>query len=363
MSLLLFLACPAPQDGAPANDSAPIELPDVVTGAQWGDPGIASAHRIAFGPQGYLAIGDGENDRIVVVKVPDEDAIDGDFTEIDDLVSTVADATGGNVGTTEVTDVSVHPDSNRTYVSATVGNQGVVLTVGEDGTLGLLDLSDVEYVVIPYPTVDDVGSAVSDLAWTESHVVAAVTEWTWSPSQVVTIERPLAHESTAGVASTETYHRTHGNWETMAPITTLFAYEDGDTSWVGASYQCAPVVRFDVQQLAGGGEVVGETPFDYGGGRQVVAFEIQGDQILGAIYGLGDGNTTFGRVAGTDVDVSYFFAEEIDEEATIAFDRQGDEKCDYAQHADEIDKVWRFGVLGDDRVVAYLDGGLVVVSR
>ena len=365
MSLLLFLACPPPQDGPMGVDSAsePEPLPDVVTGAQQGDPAIASAHRIVFGPQGYLAIGDGLNDRIVVVKVPDEDAIDGAFTEIDDIAKAVADATGGNVGSTEITDVATHPDSNRTYVSAAVGDAPVIVSVNEDGSLALLDLSDVEYVAFDYPAVDEVGSSVSDIAWTETHLVAAVTEWTWSPSQVVTVARPLAHGDDAGVASTETYHRTHGAWETMAPITTLFAYEDGETSWVGASYQCAPVVRFDVATLAGGGQVVGETPFDYGGGRQVVDFEVQGTEILGLVYGLGDGNTTFGRVAGTAIDVEYFFAEEIDEDATIAFDRQGDEKYDYARHADELDRTWRFSTLGDDRVVAYLDGALVVVDR
>lgn len=366
MSLLLFLACPSPQGNTDAADTGtPIDRPEVVTGAQQGDPGIASAHRIAFGPQGWLAIGDGLNDRIVLAQVPELDPIDGGFAEIGDLVQAVADATGASSASTEIQDVAVDPETLRTYVAATVGDddQGVVLTVGEDGTLSLVDLSDVPHAILDYPGVDDVGSAVSDLAWTDSHLVAAVTEWTWSPSQVVTIERPLAHGATAGVSSTNTYHRTHGGWETMAPITTLFAYEDGDTSWVGASYQCAPVVRFDVQDLAAGGEVVGETPFDYGGGRQVVDFEVQGDQILGLVYGLGDGGTTFGRVAGTDIDVSYFFADEIDEDATIAFDRDGDAKYDYARHADELDKGWRFGAMGDDRVAAYQNGALLVIQR
>jgi len=360
-ALLLLTACPQP-DPIAVDDTGSAPLPTIVEGAQQGDPGIASAHRIAFGPQGWLAIGDGDNDRLVLVQVPALDAIDGAFADIDDLDSAVGDATGAN--SVDMNDVSVDPETGRTYLAASVGasDAGVVLRVEEDGSLVALDLSDVTYAVIEYPSVDDLGSHVYDMVWTESHLVLAVTEWTWSPSQVVTIERPLTHEATAGVASTSTYHRTHNSWETTAPITTLFAYEDSETSWVGASYQCAPVVRFDVADLAAGGEVVGETPFDYGGGRQVLDFEVQGDGILGAVYGLGDGSN-WDSVAGTEIDASYFFATEIDEEASIAFNRSGEEKFDYARLDESLDLIYRFSVLDDARVVAYQDGALRVVTR
>lgn len=360
-SLILLLGCPQPEPDA--TDDSAVALPEIVQDAQQGDPGVSSAYRIAFGPQGWLAIGDGDNDRIVVANMPDEDAIDGDFAAIADLVDAIADATGSSANSVEVLDVTVNPETRRTYVAAEAGGGHVLLRVEEDRSLSSVDLSDVEYVSLAYPTVGDVGSAVSDLTWTESHLVAAVTEWTWTESQVVTVARPLVHDDTVGVASTSTYHRTHGAWETTAPITTLFAYEDGDASWIGASYQCAPVVRFDVNVLAAGGEVVGETPFDYGGGRQVLDFEVQGTSILGAVYGLGDGSG-WDSIAGTAVDADYFFASEIDEDATIAFNRSGEEKYDYALLEAELDDVYRFGVIDDARVVVYeLNGGLEVVAR
>ncbi|MFT5457164.1 MAG: hypothetical protein ACI9K2_003657, partial [Myxococcota bacterium] len=283
------------------------------------------------------------------------------FARVRNLYAAAADALGVDSGDVEIRDIAVNPLSGRTYVAVDRLDRdaGAVLTVTPDGALAALDLSAATYAVVPYEERDGEGSVVTDLVWASDTVVAAVTEQAWTSSQVVTFSTPVSHRDAAAVATTDTYHRVHGQWETFAPITTLFAYTDAqDLGWVGASYQCAPVVRFEVADLAAGGEVTGVTPYDYGGGRQVLDFAVMGDGEAADIY------ASVLNLGGTRVDAELFFADgKVDEEAPVAFDFGGAPDHAKASNAKRLDDAERIAALGTDQLVVWTGSALDIVDR
>jgi hypothetical protein len=188
---------------------------------------------------------------------------------------------------------------------------------------------------------------VSDIEVTDRWIVAAVTEATWTSSRVVSVPIPLTDGQSGAITATNTYHRTHTAWETEAPITTMFVLEDGGQTWIGASYQCAPVVRFALGDLvAGAPEVVGTTPFDYGPFRQVEEFAVVGAgaeaRVFASVFGLG------GTVVGAGL---FLEPGEVNERAPIVFSRAGVPVHPLAGAAGEVGDLVDIEVLGGDRLV------------
>ncbi|MFT4627546.1 MAG: hypothetical protein ACI8PZ_006232 [Myxococcota bacterium] len=343
-------------------DAVP-DLPTVIVDGETGDPGLKSAHALAFAPAGHLVVGDGVRDRLMVLATGDTtwDPNAAAFARVRDLYAAAADALGVDAGDVEIRDIAVNPLSGRTYVAVDRLDRdaGHVLTVTPDGALTPLDLAASTHAVVPYDERDGAGSIVTDLVWTSDTVVAAVTEQAWTSSQVVTFSTPVSHRDASAVATTDTYHRVHGQWETFAPITTLFAYTDGDgVGWIGASYQCAPVVRFEVEALAAGGEVTGVTPYDYGGGREVLDFAVMGDGETADIY------ASVLNLGGTQVDAALFFADgKVDDAAPVAFDFGGAPDHAKAGSANRLDGAERIAPLGTDQLVVWTGSALNIVAR
>ncbi len=365
--VLALVACNKSGEDTSAAGPAGDPLPTVLTDAQRGDPKIDSADSIAFAPAGHLVIGDGANDRLVVVATADTaaDPTAADWDRISNLQARVADALGADEADVRIEDIAVNPLSGRTYVAASRMDTDYagIFTVAADKTLEVFDMSDVDYVRVPYPEVGGAGSVVTDVVSTDNWIVASATEPGFTPSQVLTVPIPIAQGDDAGVTSTNTYHRSHQQWETFAPITTLFALTDDDgQDWVGASYQCAPVVRFPIEDLAAGdAETVGTTPYDYGPGRQVTDFAVIGSgsdtQVLAAVSGLG----------GTMVDRKLFLtkkAEELDETSPIVFGFDRTPAHDQADAAAKLDDTVAMAVQDADRIVRLQDSGeLEVVAN
>lgn len=364
---LLTLACApgaAPPTGSGPTDTASDDrLPaSMIVNPERGDPGITSMHRIAFGPGGYLAIADADNQRLVVVNTGDHEAAEANVTQgVADIRGAVGDALGAGTNAIEIWDVAVNPASKRTWLAVEQSRQGsfALLVLEGDGTLTAFDLSDVEYAVIPYEGSAD-GSWVFDVAWAGDYLVAGTSDWEWTDNRVVVAPVPVVHNDAANVTGTRTYHRTHTGWETAAPVVTLFPYTADGIDYVGANYTCAPVVRFPVEDLAAGaGEVTGVTPFDFGGGKMVMDFETYSrdgtDYVLASVYGLAaqewDNPASNG---GARVELSLFTQSgEVDRQAPMVFagGPQEEAQHDQALRIPELDGVVRMSRVDDDRLV------------
>jgi hypothetical protein len=344
--------------------------PEVLVDPKFGSPKPASMHRIAAGPGGFLAIGDGDRDRILVVDVASVLAQGPGPVDVPDLYSSLADALGIAAADVVVLDLTFEPLTQNVLIAASDSemSESVLVAVQADASLSEVVLDDVAWLAAQYPQIGGEGAYINDLVWAGDHLVAASTEWTWTDYQVVTVSLPLAPNDEVVGSSTRTYHRTHTAWETMAPVTTLFAVEEQGSWSVGASYQCAPVVRFGLGDLAlGEEETLGVTPFDYGGGRQAMDFEVLSDGedqwVLGAVFGMNGGESTADRTAGTRVKIKRFLATgSVDEEAPVVFDRLGDADHATAEREPDLDRVWRMAKVDDTTLVVVDDAGLRVVQ-
>jgi len=356
----LLIGC-SPTQGEPdiaPNDAEPApELPTVILDPQTGDPGLGSVDHITFGPAGHLFVGDGANDRLVVFSTGDVtlDETADDWEKIGNLYVQVGDALGVDQSDTVVLDVTVNPMSGRTYVAAALqdGSYYGVFTVTSDGKAQAVDLAGLEWVAVEYPEVQGAGSVVTEIEATSGWVVAAVTEQSWTASTLVTLPLPITHGDAGSLTTTRTYHRVHTQWETFAPITAMFSFEDDDGAWIGASYQCAPVVRFEIEELAAGNaETIGVTPFDYGGGRQVLDF---------AVLGTGDDAQVFASVSnlgGTSIEPSLFLTDKnVDEQAPVVFDFSGNPDHKKVDNATKLDEAIDLAVQDETRLVRFFNTG------
>ncbi|MCB9764353.1 MAG: hypothetical protein H6739_31560 [Alphaproteobacteria bacterium] len=365
--LLLALACTAkdaPVDSAVDDTAA--STPEVLADPQTGAVELGADVTLAFGPQGHLAIGDGDNDRLVVVATGETEG--NGLVRFDDLdiYQQLADAMGWSRGDVQVTDIAVNRAAGQVWVAGVtpLGETGI-FAVEADGSLRLLDLSAVTYAVIPYPEVSGPGSIVTDIAWSETALVAVATEGGWSASQVVTADLPVTHDAPALVASTNTYHRTHRAWETTAPVSTLWAVEVDGVEQLAASYACTPVVRLDLDDLRqDGSEVVGETPFDFGGGKQAMEIVVAGDWLYAGLWGLGTGSN-WDAIGGARVQVSVLEqSAALDEVAPVVLGggAGASPTTEEAELFPPLDGAWMIDVLDDAHLVALRDAQLVILD-
>lgn len=365
--VLQVLGCGPGTSVAPEPVAPPPEVvPEHVLDAQEGPADLGSVDALTFGPDGHLVVGDGAKDRIVVILTEDVDWDEGaaEFGGIDDLDEQLAAALGVDEGDVLVTAMTVNPASGRVYLGVERSDTewAGVFVVGSSGRLEWLDLAPLRWVRASWPEVDGRGSFVADVEWSgdgDGTLVAAVSESSWTRSQVVTFPVPVEHSAGATVTTTRTYHRTHSQWETLAPVTSLFSTSDADGEWIGASYACAPVVRFRVADLVEGApETTGVTPFDFGGGRSVMDFAVVGtgrdEDLLASVSGLG----------GAEVSMALFTSgTNVDEEAPVIFGFDGDPLNDDADLAPRLDGALRVSPLDAERLVTWDGFALHTVGR
>lgn len=371
---ILALALTACGDDTSSNDSSSATdsgttIPDATSLADptQGDPGLTSLQNLAFAPDGTLAIGDGSGEQIVALELPPGQTTDY-RPAIDDIYQLVAEAFGDAQGTeANIWDIDADPRTGRIYLAAERLSTGeaALFRVMDDDTVEVVDLSDVTYSAVAYPSTGGAGSLIMALEWGSEQLTAAVTESNWSTNQVVSVAVPVSHEDTSTVTSTYTYHRTHNAWETRAPVVSLAAYTSEDVDYVAATYTCTPAVRFTQAALAAGeSETVGETPFDYGGGKQVMDMVINSEGVYATIDGMLGNNTNpwdnFG-VVRVNLD-RMTQSTELDESA-MQIVGVGD-KINHpdASRFEALDGAYRLALVDDTHIVALQQAGLHVVD-
>ncbi len=328
-----------------------------------GDPGLESMQGIAFASDGTLAIGDGRGSQLVAIAPLGGGTTDHE-PDIDNVYQLIAEAMGESSATSvSVWDLAVDPTTQRIYLAAERISTGeaALFRVEDDDTVSAVDLSDVAYSAASFSPTSGSGSLVMGISWGADYLTAGVTEATWTTNQVVSAAMPLDHGDDSTVTTTNTYHRTHTRWETWAPIVTLAPFTHDGVDYVAGTYTCTPTVRFTQTSLAAGeSETVGETPFDYGGGKQVHDMVINSEGVYATIEGLFgnefQGWDMFGVVRVNLERMTQ--SEAIDENAMQVVGVKDAINHPDAERFEALDGSFRLALLDDDTMVALQQAGL-----
>jgi hypothetical protein len=203
------------------------------------------------------------------------------------------------------------------------------------------------------------------LEWGSEQLTAAVTESNWSTNQVVSVAAPVDHEDSSAVTSTYTYHRTHNQWETRAPVVSLAGYAFEGVDYVAATYTCTPAVRFKQAHLAlGDDETVGETPLDYGGGKQVMDMVINSEGVYATLDGmLGSNSDPWDNFGVVRVNLDRMTqSTELDESAMQVVGVGDNISHPDASRVEALDGAYRLAIVDETHIVALQHAGLHVVD-
>lgn len=260
LSFVLVLAA-----AAPANE--------VVATTVTGDPGLRSIEALGFAPGGILLVGDGRGSQIVAITTGDTKgakAIAAKTTGIDQKLAAKLGATAKEI---EIVAMAVNPASGRAYFSVRRQSDKthVLLTLDGSGEIADFPLKDVEHARIPIPKGEQAAiTKVTDVAWAGGRVIAAGQANEEFGSKIVVSPGPIKHNAESQVFSAETYHVSHGRWETKAPMSVILPFEENGKLYIVGAFSCTPIVKYPIDELKPGAHVKGVSMVELGSGNKPI---------------------------------------------------------------------------------------------
>ncbi len=244
----------------------------VLKSTQQGDPQIKSINTLSFAPEGVLLIGDGRGAQIVAVQTNKQPSQSAAFQTLEGIDVKLAARVGAPAKGIEIIDMAVSPLTSVAYIAVRKQDDKsqIIFTVSPTGTIGLLDLSDVHYASVKLRSGDATVTLVTDVAWADSQIVAAARSSEAFASKIFSIQVPLSKESESKVFTAETYHVSHGRWETKAPMSVLIPIKENDQTFVVGAFSCTPVVKYRIDSLKPGATVKGSSMIELGSGNRPV---------------------------------------------------------------------------------------------
>ncbi len=244
----------------------------VLESTQQGDPQIQSINTLSFAPDGVLLIGDGRGAQIVAVQTSNNPAKWLGFKTLEGIDTKLAARVGATTKGIEIIDMAVNPVTHVAYIAARKQDDKsqIIFTVRPTGAIGILDLANVNYASVKLRSGDATVSLVTDVAWADSQIVAAARSSEAFSSKIFSIPVPLAKKSTSKVFTAETYHVSHGRWETKAPMSVLIPIKENDQTYVVGAFSCTPVVKYRIDALKPGATVKGSSMIELGSGNRPV---------------------------------------------------------------------------------------------
>lgn len=272
---------------------------DLSAGMASGNPEMKSIGAITFGPEGILFAADPKGASVVAISTGDVTPRQGKapiaIANINDAVAAVL---GTSADAITIEDLAVNPASHRPYLSVSRGKgpdaQPVVLRVGDDGKLALLDTAAVKFSRVDLSDAPEdkiVGEgrrqknnrleSITDLAYLDDKLVIAGLSNEEFASSLRSVDFPFSKKIQR--TTVEIYHGAHGAFETRSPIRTFLPMEiEGEVNLV-ASYTCTPLVRFPVKRLEPGSHIKGTTVAELGNHNRpldMIQYEKGGKQYL-----------------------------------------------------------------------------------
>ncbi len=252
-----------------------ISLTSVTWGAvlkdtETGKPDIQSINAISFADEGVLLIGDGRGSQIFAIQTGDTSAKGGLQKAIPAIDAKMAAHLGAKADGIEIIDMAVNPASGTAYfaVRKQDDKSNVLLTVDGKGEIGEFELDEVTYARIKLSAGKVKISNITDVAWADNQIVAAGRGNETFASKIFSIDAPLSHDAAGALYSAETYHVSHGKWETKAPMSVLIPLKEDGKSYVIGAFSCTPVVKYPLDDIQPGAKVKGVSVIELGSGNR-----------------------------------------------------------------------------------------------
>ncbi|WP_299179918.1 hypothetical protein [uncultured Aquimarina sp.] len=257
-----------------------------------GNPGIVSIHKMTFGPEGILFIGDSNAAQVVAIDFSEHPKLDNSKVKLDNLDKLVADMMGTTIDQVQITDMVVNPNNNNIYLSINHSSGIPILLRVEDNVLKQVPLDNVSYTKttlldpISKEAEDRRGRklrkwAVADIKYTDGKLLLSGLSNKEFASTFRAIDFPFSE--TQNYSSLEIYHAAHGKYETHAPIKTFIPTKINGELQVLAGYTCTPLVIFPMNKMKSGEHQKGRTVAELGSGNSpidMIEIENEGNRYL-----------------------------------------------------------------------------------
>jgi len=234
-----------------------------------GDPKIKSIDTIAMAPEGILLIADGG--RVVAVQTGDVAKLPGDGIKVQNIVHEIASRIGAADKDVEIARIAINAASGRAYllVRKLDEKKNIIVTVDPAGKVAPLSLANVEHTAVELAK-DGTAPKVSEMAWAGDRLVISARTSEEFASKLLVIPAPIGPEASFGMISAETYHVSHGKWETKAPMAAIFPYEENGKKYIVGGFGCTPIVKYPIDAIQNGAKVKGESMIELGSGNRPV---------------------------------------------------------------------------------------------
>ena len=250
--------------------SANVRAGEVIKKAVTGSPELKSINVITFAPEGVLLVGDGAGAQVVAIETGDTKSQATLKKPIANYEAKLAAPLGAQAKGITVIDMAVNPLSGVAYfaVRRQDDKSFAILTIAGDGEVGELELAKIEYAAVRLQAGDAKVTTVTDVAWADTQIVAAGRSNEEFASKIFSINAPLSHEEKSSSFSAETYHISHGRWETKAPMSVVIPLKENGKTYVVGAFSCTPVVKYPLDALQPGAEVKGMSMIELGSGNR-----------------------------------------------------------------------------------------------
>ncbi len=267
VTAFVALACAGlPAADAPSSASA-LYLKNPVSG----DPALKSIGPISFGGSGLLLIAEPTTSSIVAVDTGDTGPVSKLGKSVEDTAALVAGTLGTTADQIQIVDMAANPASGKVYFSVrnnAAKNVSIVYVDGA-GAAKPLALASCRFVRVSLPAGDSVSiKNISDLALAENVLLVTGQSNEEFSSKIFSIPLPLDAAAAGSIYSAETYHVSHGKWETKAPIQSFIPFSDHGVPCVLGAFACTPLAKFPLKDLASGANVRGTSVVELGSGNR-----------------------------------------------------------------------------------------------
>jgi len=241
-----------------------------------GDPEITSIHKITFGPEGILFIGDSNTAQIVAIDLSKHPIQEISKIKLDQLDKLIADMMGTSLDQVQIVDMAVNPENNNVYLAIRHSSGVPILLRVENNILKTVSLDNVYFskIQLQNPVTEEAKDkrgrklrkwAIADLVYTDGKILLSGLSNQEFASTFRSINFPF--DSTQEYSSLEIYHAAHGKYETHAPIKTFIVTDVNNNPSVIAGYTCTPLVIFPMNDIKPEKHHKGRTVAELGSGN------------------------------------------------------------------------------------------------
>jgi hypothetical protein len=297
--------------------ASPVTPAAAAAGFTTGNPGLASAGALAFGPGNVLFVGDSRGGAVYALDIADPapDAHKG-AVAIEHIDRRIAEALRTTADDILIHDMAVHPATRQVYFSVTRGRgsdgRAAIVRAGLDGRVAELPLDAMRFARL---SLRDVPAAEAKTPWGASARAMAITDLGFVEGELLiaglsneafaSTLRRAPYPFTAGSRSIplEIFHTSHNRYETASPIETFLTTTVKGKPALLAGYGCAPLAVFEMSALQPGGKVRGTTIAELGGGNRphdIIEIVQNGQRHLI----VANSDRTLMRIAAADLDTS-----------------------------------------------------------